>query len=159
MARPASVSAAKTQTDTTGREDDGASCAIVRSGATGLRSEAKQTRSQGVSVGVDPRCSSGGDARHARLDERGAWPTRSVLSRFMAKNCSKGHGLPEASRILPAQAKGSMPVGLRGCSGLPDRLANKLATRIYLGIYPPSIQVDMKQGFSSAYRPSRKMLS
>ena len=80
--------------------------AIVRSGAAGLRSVAKQTRLQGVWVGVDPRRSSGGDARHARLDERGAWLTRSVLSRFSAKKQFERPWPPRGKLYSPGSSQG-----------------------------------------------------
>ena len=53
-----------------------------RSATSGERSEIEEL--QGAWVGVDPRGTSGDDARHARLDERGVWPDRSVLKQFLS---------------------------------------------------------------------------
>lgn len=60
------------------RRDDRLSAAAT----SGERSEIEEL--QGAWVGVDPRGTSGDDARHARLDERGVWPDRSVLKPFLS---------------------------------------------------------------------------
>ena len=103
--------------------------AIIRSGAAGLRSVAEQIRPQGASVGVDHRCFSGGDARHARLAERGVWPVRSVFEPILREKTVRTATAFPRSGVSPGSSQGLDARRLEKLYGSNEQVCEQVVER------------------------------